>query len=261
LWFRGDSGLKRYLIFVCLIGLVANTRADPEIMVHQYDVASRGTIVASLHANYVANGQRESQDTAWPLDSLGSLMAEFATGLAPNWEVGIHLAGMRAGRNSENSQSSQWGSSALIVRLKYAQLMESGFFFGANVEYGFNAQRYIPDGRTAELRGILGFESDSLKLTINPLLVKALSSNDDSDVDFNMDFKALHKLRKGFAWGCEMYTDWGKLNSLNPGDGDRIIYLVGEFDATDHSFHFGIGRGFKETPEHVVLKAVWSRSF
>jgi hypothetical protein len=253
--------LKRYLIYFCLIGQIAGTRADPEIMVHQYDVASRGTIVSSLHANYAAKGQRESQDAAWPVDNLGSLMAEFATGLAPNWEAGIHLAGMRAGRNSENSQSGHWGSSALIFRLKYAQLMESGFFFGANVEYGLNARRYIPDGRTAELRGILGFESDILKLTINPLLVKALGSNDDSAVDFNMDFKALHKLRKGFSWGGEMYSDWGKLNSLNPGAGDRIIYLVGEFDAADQSFHFGIGRGFKDTPEHVMLKAVWSRTF
>jgi hypothetical protein len=253
--------LKRVLIFSCLIGQIFNSKADPEIMVHQYDVASRGAIVSSLHVNYMANGHRESQDAAWPLDNLGSLMAEFATGLAHNWEVGIHLASMRAGRDSENSQSGHWGSSALIFRLKYAQLMESGFFFGGNVEYGLNARRYVPDGRTAELRGIFGFECDSLKLTINPLLVTPLSSGADSAVDFNLDFKALHKLRKGFAWGGELYTDWGELSSLNPGAGDRIIYLVGEFDAADHSLHLGIGRGFKETPENFVLKAVWSRSF
>lgn len=240
---------------------MSNTSADPEIMVHQYDVANRGSIVSSLHANYVANGHRESLDAAWPLDNLTSLMAEFATGIAPNWEVGIHLAGMHAGRNSENSNSGEWGSSALIFRLKYAQLMENGFFYGGNVEYGMNARRYISDGRTAELRGIFGYENDLLKLTINPLLVKALSSEADPAVDFNMDFKVLHKTGKGFSWGGELYTDWGKLNSLKPGSGDRTAYLVAEFDATDQSLHVGIGKGFKETPEHLILKAVWSRSY
>jgi hypothetical protein len=253
--------LKRFLILPCLLSLMNNTRADPEIMVHQYDVASRGSIVSSLHANYVADGHRQSQDAAWPLDNLSSLMAEFATGIAPNWEVGIHLAGMRAGRNSESSQKGEWGSSALIFRLKYAQLMESGFFYGCNVEYGLNARRYISDGRTAELRGIFGYENDFLKLTLNPLLVKALSSEADPAVDFNMDFKVLHKPGKGFAWGGELYTDWGKLSSLNPGSGDRTVYLVAEFDAAEQSLHVGIGKGFKETPEHLILKAVLSRSF
>lgn len=253
--------MKRLLVLPCLLCLMTNAKADPEIMVHQYDVASRGTIVSSLHANYVARGHTESQDAAWPLDNLTSLMAEFATGIAPNWEVGVHLAGMRAGRSSEASPSGEWGSSALIFRLKYAQLMDSGFFFGGNVEYGLNARRYISDGRNAELRGIFGYENQLLKLTLNPLLVKALSSGADPALDFNMDFKVLHKLSKGLAWGAELYTDWGKLNALNPGSGDRTVYLVAEFDALDHSLHVGIGSGFKETPEHLILKAVWSRSF
>ena len=51
------------------------------------------------------------------------------------------------------------------------------------------------------------------------------------------------------------------MNRLRPGEGDRTVYLVTEFETALGAVHLGIGQGFKETPERYLLKGVWSASF
>lgn len=245
-----------------LLAVATAGRADPEIMVHEGDLAESGELVATLHANHVLRGDKSRDDGTWPTDKLTFLMAEFATGIAPGWEAGVHLPVMRAGVDSDTSRRGDWGGSAIMFRLKHIHNTQSGLFYGFNAEYDINARRYVADPRSIELRGIVGFDAEHFRLTANPHLIWGFGqAGSDRRPDFNVDFKALHKLTPHFAWGAELYSDWGKLSDLQPGHHDRTLYLVGETELPNGTLHFGIGRGFKETPEHTIVKMVWTSRF
>lgn len=236
--------------------------ADPEIMVHEKDLSAAGEVTATLHFNHVLRGARTTADGTWPAHRLTNAMAEFATGIAPGWEAGIHLPAMRAGLDSPSSRRGEWGSSAVMVRVKHITEWESGWFIGFNAEYDINARRYVPEGRGVEFRGIAGVETQNWRFVLNPHLIWGWGApGSDRRPDFNVDFKAVRKLGPDFAWGAEIYSDWGKTNELRPGRGDRTVYLVAEFDTPLGALHLGIGKGFKATPEDRLVKLVWSGSF
>ena len=134
--------------------------------------------------------------------------------------------------------------------------------YGFNAEYDINAKRYVADPRSIEFRGIVGFDAEHFRVTANPHLIWGFGrSGGDHAPDFNIDWKVLHKASADFAWGAELYTDWGKAGHLHPGQGDRTLYLVSEAETALGSVHLGIGRGYKETPERTIVKLVWSNSF
>lgn len=255
--------MRRWYCAVLLGMAVAGASlADPEIMVHEDDLAERGELVATLHGNYTPKGDRSRDDGTWPTHRLASLMAEFATGLAPGWEAGIHLPFMRAGIDSDTSRRGDTGVSAVMFRLKHIRKQGNGLFYGFNAEYDINAKRYVADPRSIEFRGIVGYDAEHFRLTANPHLVWGFGRSDTSHApDFNIDWKALHKLSTDLAWGAEFYTDWGKAGHLHPGQGDRTLYLVAEVETALGGVHLGIGRGYKETPERTILKLVWLSSF
>jgi hypothetical protein len=119
--------MKRCFMVGCTaLAMAGASHADPEIMVHEGDLAERGELVATLHGNYTPKGDRQRDDGTWPTHRLSSLMAEFATGLAPGWEAGIHLPFMRAGIDSDTSQRGDWGASAVMFRLKHIRRRRAG---------------------------------------------------------------------------------------------------------------------------------------
>ncbi len=258
----GGGVVRNIVRGLAWLGVAGVCQADPEIMVHEADLAERGELVATLHANYTPKGDRLRQDGTWPTHRLTSVMAEFATGLAPGWEAGIHLPIMRAGVDSTTSRQGQWGESAVMFRLKHIRQHENGLFWGFNAEYDINARRYVSDPRSIEFRAIVGFDAEHYRIVANPHLIWGFGNNaSDRRPEFNVDFKALHKLDPQFSWGAELYSDWGKLSDLRPGHGDRTLYLVAEMETGSGALHLGIGRGFKDTPERTILKLVWSGSF
>lgn len=235
--------------------------ADPEIMIHEKDLSERGEVAASMHANFTQRGHRSTDDGTWPAHRNMFVMAEFATGLAPGWEIGIHLPFQRTGINSADGRTGEWDSSGVMFRLKHITALESGLFYGFNAEYDMLSKRFTAQTRGVEMRGILGYDAEHYRITLNPHMMYGWGNDQERTLEFNVDFKALHKLRPDFSWGAELYTDWGRMNQLRPGEGDRTAYLVGEFDTSVGSIHLGIGRGFKETPERVNFKLVWSTEF
>lgn len=134
--------------------------------------------------------------------------------------------------------------------------------YGFNAEYDINASRYVSEPRSAEFRGIVGYDAERFRLTANPHLIWGWGrSGAERSPDLNLDLKALHKAGERLAWGVEAYTDGGRVNRLRPGAGDRTVYLVTEFETALGALHLGIGQGFKETPERYLLKGVWSTRF
>lgn len=251
------------LAVLACVGSASVWATDPEIMLHENDTAERGELVTSMHANYTTRGSRSSGDSTWPDQRQTNVMAEFATGIAPGWEAGIHLPIRRSGIDSDSSRSGAWGASGVMLRLKHVTKLENGFFYGFNNEYDFFAKRFDSAPRGLEFRGILGRETDHYRMTLNPVLARGLGGDaDSSKFEFRLDGKIVRKFGDEMAFGVEAYTRWGKLGDLHPGTKDRIFYLVGEFELPgDSALHVGVGQGSRDSAEKTVFKAVWSTSF
>lgn len=250
-------------LFAAFLALAAGAaRADPEIMVHQNDLAGRGEVTATLHANITPRGDRARSDGTWGTHRLASVMAELATGLAPGWEAGVHLPFMRAGTTHGSARKGELGASALMLRIKHVRELGDGLYWGFNGEYDVNASRYVAEPRSIELRGIVGHKGEILHLTANPHLIWGLGGGRASEPPaFNVDWKATVRHTPALAWGVELYTDWGRVNRPRPGQGDRTLYLVLETETPYGTVHLGLGRGFKDTPERQIFKLVWSTAF
>ncbi len=149
-----------------------------------------------------------------------------------------------------------------MFRLKHIRRQESGLFYGFNAEYDINAKRYVADPRSIEFRGIVGFDTEHFRVTANPHLIWGFGrSGGDACAGFQHRLEGAAQGERRFAWGAQLYTDWGKAGHLHPGQGDRTLYLVSEAETALGSVHLGIGRGYKETPERTIVKLVWSNSF
>lgn len=260
----GRHGLPRVWMLLASILLqgIGSVQADPEIMVHENDLTGVGRLTSTLHLNHALRGDARSREGTWPVQHLTNVMGEFATGLASGWEVGVHLPVMRAGVDSANSREGQWGSAALMLRLKHIIPLAGGYFVGFNAELDRNARRYVPEARGAEFRAILGLDRPQYRLTLNPHLMWGWGPLvQGHQPDFNVDAKALWKVGPGLAWGAELYSDWGKAERLQPGQGDRTLYLVCEKETALGAVHVGVGKGFRETPERTMLKLVWASGF
>ncbi|SDI39723.1 hypothetical protein SAMN05660652_03345 [Propionivibrio dicarboxylicus] len=255
--------LVRGLAALALMASGVAMATDPEIMLHENDTAEKGELVASLHSNYTVRGIKATDDGTWPEQRQTNLMAEFATGLGPGWEVGIHLPIRRAGIDSESSRSGAWGASGVMLRIKHVTKLENGFFYGFNNEYDTFARRFDSAPRGLEFRGIVGRETDNYRMTLNPVLARGLGGDEESSkYEFRLDAKVVRKISESMALGMETYTRWGKLGDLHPGSRDRVFYLVGEFELPgESSLHVGIGHGDRDAPEKAVIKAVWSTAF
>lgn len=235
--------------------------ADPEIMIHEQDLADPGEITTTIHSNYTVRGDRTTTDGTWPAHRHTFLMAEFATGLVPGWELGVHIPIQRAGIDSPTSRQGEWGATGVMFRLKHVTKLENGVFYGFNTEYDLNSKRFTQETRSIEMRGILGIDAEHYRVTLNPHVMWGWANGQDTKLDFAFDMKALHKALPDFAWGAELYTDWGSADHLHPGRGDRTAYLIGEFDTRFGSIHLGIGKGYQQTAERLMVKAVWAVEF
>lgn len=256
--------LKKLALGLCSTALVTSAFAtDPEIMVHEADLADKGEIVTTIHANYTPRGGKDTGDSTWPSHRQANLMAEFATGLAPGWEVGLHLPFRRAGIDSPSSSEGAWGSSGVMLRLKHITELESGLFLGFNAEYDGFARRFDTASRGIEFRGIIGYDTPRYRITFNPTFAWSYGrETTDHKADFSLDGKFLYKVSDKLAYGVEAYTDWGRYDALHAGQASRVIYLISEFEiGKDQALHVGIGKGYRDADEQTVLKAVWSTSF
>ena len=189
-----------------------------------------------------------------------------------------------------DEQSAQIGNGALLIslalislgiplagsqRIAAGPLAGGRAFTGANRLADWLGERFATpevislDHGVAELtyplfgrRGIVGFDGERVRITANPHLVWGWGREDSRrSPDLNLDLKVLYKASETLAWGVEAYTDGGRVNRLRPGDGDRTIYLVTEFETRIGAIHVGLGQGFKETPERYLLKGVWTTRF
>jgi hypothetical protein len=103
----------------------------------------------------------------------------------------------------------------------------------------------------SEVRFIMGYEGQSWRLAMNPILEKNFSPRTENTPELEMNFRAIFKQEgkiKGI--GLEYYHALGLYNNFSPAsEQSKQLFLVTEFEFKEGPFkdwdmHFAAGKGW-----------------
>lgn len=227
-----------------------------EIQVHDSELNAPGEFTMQFHLQMTpstdpTHGSDEGPDVTRSWRS----MVELTWGLAPNWEVGVHLPAARV-------EDATYASPPRL-RLKWLPLrpgVEGGFFAGANFEVGHRQPKLESGMNTFEIRPIFGYENADWLVAVNPLLEWAIGGDERSRTPgFSPSAKITRTVFAGVRTGAEFYADLGAINRIEPvAAQQQTLYWVIDVDRGPYAFHVGVGRGLNAETPATTFKTVIS---
>lgn len=134
------------------------------------------------------------------------------------------------------------------------------FFYAVNFELSYNARHWEQDRIAGEIRPIIGGRFGAVDFIVNPIL----------DTGFDgfgaLDFAPAVRLAYNFSprWGAgfEHYADFGALKHIEPASQQQhTLFAVVDYSDDPFAAEFGIGHGFTQASDDLVLKLILTRSF
>jgi hypothetical protein len=257
--------MPRIVSFAVLLGLLtlagrAWSAAD-EIQVYTDDLQEPGKAGLELHTNYVFRG-RAVPDYAGERapDDVLRLTGEFSFGVNDHWDWGFYvpLAWDRRGSSLD--------ADGVKLRVKWLQRPGKGvdgWFYGENLEIGFNSYRTAPAHWDAEFRTIVGVSRGPWQVTVNPIFGIPLSrSRDGGGMDFEIDLKIARNISAEWSVGLEHYAGLGPVRDASfGGDSDQTTFLAVDRIGRHWDLNFGIGRGWTDPTDRFLIKAILGVGF
>lgn len=251
-------------IATCLViagGATAALAASDEIQVYTDDVHEPGTSGLELHTNYVFRG---SKVPGYPgeraPDAVLRMTSEVSFGLAKEWDWGFYVP------VAWDRHGSSVDFDGVKLRLKWLHKPGGegdGWFYGENLEVGFNSFRTAPAHWEAEFRTIVGINQSGWQVTLNPILGVPISrSRDAAGLGAELDLKILREVGAGWSVGVEHYADLSLMRDLQFGDESaQATYLAVDWAGKRWDFNVGLGHGWTEPEDKLTLKAIFGVGF
>lgn len=236
---------------------VVSYAASEEIQVYLDDLRAPGQLGVDVHNNFAASG-RSAPD--YPGEQAPGkvyrLTPEFAYGLTKTTEFGFYLLSTR------DLQGNLHGD-GVKARIKYVAPhdLESGPFWGVNLEVGRSSRRVSETPWNTEIKGILGFRTDRWTLAINPNLDWSLSHG-GGPVTGDVDLKANYAIDSKTQVGLESYNELGPLRHLSTSaTNGRSVFAVVDKDFGKFDLNAGLGRGLSQAADKWVIKIIVGTNF
>ena len=229
-------------------------RAAPhEINVFTDEVEEPGHTGLEMHVNTARGRTQPDYPGEIPPGGVLRVMPELVVGIAPGWEVGLHLP-------MQFDRTGQLHPDGLRVRLKHVLPRDEKqpFFAGVNFEWGYDQPHLSEDRHNLEVRGIAGWRTDEWLVAGNAILAwVAKGANRSGKPDFEASLKVAREVREGLALGIEHYAGFGRLSRFAPRrDQDHVLYFAADIEHKGWSVNVGLGRGLTRAADDVVLKAI-----
>jgi hypothetical protein len=241
-----------------LLALPPQVRAAAdEIVVFDDEIAAPGEFDFEFHVNYVPSGRKEpAYEGEQPPYRILRYMPEIVYGIAPRWEVGFHLP---MSTSMVTHSTFVDGARVRVKTIRDAQQAWGTLFWGVNAELAYYDYRVSPARWVAELRGILGARIEDWTFIVNPVLAIPLSDSREGSQtpDLDLAAKASRRVTDRLALGVEHYAELGQTTNLTVDRlSSQITFAVLDYDGRDWSLNFGIGAGWTDPADNVVIKAV-----
>jgi len=236
---------------------VVSHAASEEIQVYLDDLRAPGQLGVDVHNNFAVSG-RSAPD--YPGEQAPGkvyrLTPEFAYGLNKTTELGFYLLTTRDMVGNLHSEG-------IKARIKYIAPhdLESGPFWGVNLEVGRSSRRVSETPWNAEVKGILGIRAGRWTLAVNPNVDWSLSQG-GGPVTGDVDLKANYAIDSKTQLGIESYNEFGPLRHLSTSTmNGRTVFAVVDKDFGQFDINAGIGRGLSQAADKWVIKVIVGTNF
>jgi hypothetical protein len=132
--------------------LPARAQTD-EIEIYDASINRPGEFSVTLHNNYTPDGRKEADFAGGVVpDHTLNGVPEFAYGMTDWWELGAYLPVYTLTRDGR----AELDGAKLRTLFVVPRAEERSFFYGVNLELGYNARHWEPTRFSAEIRPIVG---------------------------------------------------------------------------------------------------------
>lgn len=240
------------------MGVSSVSQAAPEeIQVYLDDLRAPGQLGVDVHNNFVVSGRSVPEYAGEQAPAkVYRLTPEFAYGLTKTTELGVYLLSTR-------DRDGNLHGDGLKTRIKYIAPhdLDSGFFWGVNLEVGGSSKRVSQTRWNAEVKGIFGLRVDRWTLAVNPNVDWSLSRG-GGPVTGDVDFKANYAIDASLQAGIESYNELGPLKHLSTAAANgRILFAVVDKDFGKVDVNAGLGRGISNAADRWVVKVIVGTNF
>lgn len=254
------SRTLRAWIFTSLAVVAPAARAaaqGDEIQVYTGELAAPREVSLTLHANYTPRGRRVA-DFAGGIVPQGSLNGalEWAYGVNEWFEAGAYLPVYTLTRDGAFKVDGVKARALFAVPHAEAR----SFFYGVNFELSYNAAHWDPSRFGAEIRPIVGARSGHWDVIANPIL--DTSFDGIGALVFAPSLRVANNITPEWAVAIEHYADFGAVRRFaSRGEQQQNLFAVTDVSRKSFSVEFGIGYGFTDASDRVILKTILARSF
>ena len=244
------------LACLCLIAQLAHAQTD-EIQVYTGEINKPGEFSLTLHNNYTPSGRKEADfpggvvpDHAW------NGVPEYAYGVNEWWELGAYLPVYTVTRDGR----AEFDSAKLRTLFAVPHAEDRTFFYAVNFELSYNARHWEPTRFSAEMRPIVGVRFGPIDLIINPIVdfsFEGLGSLDIAPAE-----RIAYNVSPLWAVAVEHYADYGQVRHIADANAQaQSLFGVIDYNGDPVQVEFGVGHGFTDASDDLVLKLMLTRVF
>ena len=227
-----------------------------EIQVYNAGINAIGQWTYEQHLNFAAMGQTQPE-VPGGFSSNHALQGtpEFAYGLTDWWEAGFYLP-FAVGNDGQLLSDGAKIRSLFVV----PDAGKRSFFYGVNIELGYELPRFSSTPWGLEIRPIIGVRNADWEFIVNPIV--DISFGSSGEADFAPAVRLARNLGEDRFIGFEYYSDFGKIGGFLPlQQQSQQLFAVTDFKISKIDVEFGAGYGFTPGSDRFTLKAILGYAF
>lgn len=218
------------------------------------EMSEPGQFGLDVHTNYVPTGDLV-HDYPGQQQSLQQLRVtpEWAYGITSYLEAGVYLPLATLDRTG------RVGLDGAKLRLKFIapHPQSQDWFWGLNFEIGGVDKKLDVNPYNAELKGIIGKRMGPWTVAFNTNLDFKVSGPQSAPPSLDFDTKLSYALTKTLALGFETYNGGGEVRRFGSfGEAEQSTFLVVDKSLGHWDVNFGVGSGYGNNPDHLIVKAI-----
>jgi len=256
-----QNAVRGYVLLISLVCLSANLAAQEnyEIQVYGSETVKPGMTMVELHSNFTFQGTKKTVDGMWPTNHALHETIEITHGFTPWFETGFYIF-----MASDREHGYQWVGDHIRPRIAVPQSWKWPVGLSLSTEIGYQRTQYSPDTWTWEIRPIIDKEIGKFYLSFNPSVDRSFHGPGVSQgVTFSPNVKVGYDINKVVNAGFEYYGSLGPITGFDivRDQGQQIIPCIDLNFGPQWEFNFGVGVGFTQGTDHLLVKMIVGRRF
>ena len=245
------------LFFACAASLHA--QGNYEIQVYGSETVAPRTLMAEVHSNFTAVGQKEWIDGVAPTNHAEHETLELTQGINDWSEVGFYIF-----TSIQEGLGWEWVGSHIRPRVRVPESWRWPVGVSLSTEMGYQRPLFSLDTWTWEIRPIVDQQKGRWYWAINPALERTWHGPDvNQGLGFAPAAKISYDFTRQITGGIEYYADYGSITDIAPlHDQQQQIFPAIDLNVSPKwEINFGVGIGPTAATDRWIVKCIIGRRF